>query len=342
MRVLFVEDALDGHHVPYLQGLTSSDKYESVVLIPECDERIKARQIRLKFPQKNWSDYWKWICAIAKETRNNHYDVVHFVDGDSIMRYFGLGFSLLRARKIVITYHGFYPGFPRALSYRMMCANRTAVVHTEVIQKNLQKTGVKTVNHVEYPSFSYTAQCALVQNDVPVLGALGATRKDKGLDLLLKALEKVHSPYRLLIAGKALDITQDDIEAAKPKLSGRIEYNLDFLSEAEFTRYLNMVDIFVIPYRRSFDGASGPLVEGVARGKMIIGASHGSIGRIITDNHIGKTFESENIEELAAVIEQSLQSQFVYDEVATAYKRRLTVDGFQSAYFAIYSAGSAE
>jgi len=341
MRVLFVEDALDGHHVPYLHGLTSCDKYESVVISPEYNERIHSQQIiysELKFPTKSVRAYWKWICFIAEETRRNKYDIVHFLDGDTIMRFFGLGFFLIRAPKIVITYHGFYHGFLRALSYRMMCVNRTAVVHTNTIQERLYRLGVKSVKKVEYPSFSYIKESKPILNDVPTLGALGATRWDKGLDILLQALEKVQKPYRLIIAGQALDITKEDIEKAKVKLSGKIQYNLEYLSEDEFTNYLNMIDIFVIPYRRIFDGASGPLVEGVARGKMIIGSDHGSIGQVIRDNHVGKTFESENVNELAMLITQALEKKFVYDEVAQRYQQLLSVEGFQNSYYVIYSA----
>ena len=35
MKILFVDDMLWGHHVPYLKALAENNSYESVVLIPE-------------------------------------------------------------------------------------------------------------------------------------------------------------------------------------------------------------------------------------------------------------------------------------------------------------------
>lgn len=340
MKILFVEDALDGHHSPYLNALTSTNLYESVVITPEHNDKICVRQIvfsEVKFPTKSFRAYFKWIRFVIEESKKNQYDVVHFVDGDTIMRFFGIGFSLIRAPKVVITYHGFYRGILRTLSYRLMCHGRTAVVHTNVILENMSKLGIKKVNKVEYPSFSYIQKIDRESNHIPVLGALGATRRDKGLDILLKALEKVKKPYRLLIAGQESDITQKEIEEAKEKLSGQIWYDLRFLSDEEFNDYLNQTDIFVIPYRLGFTGTSGPLVEGAVRGKLIIGADHGSVGQVIRDNHIGKTFQSENIADLARVIEESLDTDFVYDSVAKAYQQQLTVEDFRLSYYKIYS-----
>lgn len=39
----------------------------------------------------------------------------------------------------------------------------------------------------------------------------------------------------------------------------------------------------------------------MAKGKMIIAANHGSLGDIVEKNHLGYTFESENIEALKKV-----------------------------------------
>lgn len=70
------------------------------------------------------------------------------------------------------------------------------------------------------------------------------------------------------------------------------------MTDEEFEMAIQAVDAIVLPYRKTFNGASGPLGEGVAKGKMIIAANHGSLGDIVEKNHLGYTFESENIEAL--------------------------------------------
>ena len=86
-----------------------------------------------------------------------------------------------------------------------------------------------------------------------------------------------------------------------------------------------------MPYRKIFDGASGPLAEGVAysNAKTIIGPSTGSIGQIIRDNHLGKCFETEDVNSLARTIDNMLEAGFEYDEIAKQYQNSLKVTVFQ-------------
>ena len=92
-----------------------------------------------------------------------------------------------------------------------------------------------------------------------------------------------------------------------------------------------------MPYRKIFDGASGPLAEGVAYSKTIIGPSHGSIGQIIRDNHLGKCFETEDVNSLARTIDNMLEAGFEYDEIAKQYQNSLKVTVFQENHKALYA-----
>ena len=73
---------------------------------------------------------------------------------------------------------------------------------------------------------------------------------------------------------------------------------------------MSCVDIFVLPYRKEFDGASGPLTEAVVREKMIVSSDHGSLGKIVNSNHLGITFESENSKELEKALSRALVIDF--------------------------------
>lgn len=111
---------------------------------------------------------------------------------------------------------------------------------------------------------------------------------------------------------------------------------LRYLTDSEICTIVSASDIVVLPYRKIFDGASGPLVEGVAYGKTIIGPNHGSLGQIIKDNHLGYTFESENVDDLARTINKALSEKFTYDEYAEKYQKSLKTSYFIRSYTEIY------
>lgn len=184
------------------------------------------------------------------------------------------------------------------------------VVHTESLEKMLLEMGIKNVKHIEYPQFQKIAVPSTedarkqlrLKEDIPVLLALGATRDDKGLDILLDALNFVNHDFQLLIAGKEESFSEEFIDEHTKKYSTKVTKLLKFLDDYEFAECLSAADFVVLPYRKCFDGASGPLGEGVVLGKTIIGPNHGSLGDIIEKNHLGYIFEAENINSLAKVI----------------------------------------
>ena len=74
----------------------------------------------------------------------------------------------------------------------------------------------------------------------------------------------------------------------------------------------------------------------MAYGKTIIGPNHGSLGQIIKDNHLGYTFESENVDDLARTINKALSETFIYDEYAKKYQSSLSVDSFIDSHKNLY------
>ena len=96
--------------------------------------------------------------------------------------------------------------------------------------------------------------------------------------------------------------------------------NLRYLSEEELVSAAQAADIVALPYRRSFDGASGPLGIGAALGKVIVGPGHGSVGETIRENHLGHVFEAENARALAKVLDDALSDGFAADDHYQAYQ----------------------
>ena len=48
---------------------------------------------------------------------------------------------------------------------------------------------------------------------------------------------------------------------------------------------------------------------------MIVGPNHGNLGDTISKNHLGYTFETENVESLAEVLNRALAEKWEPDEM---------------------------
>lgn len=342
MKILFVDDMLWGHHVPYLKALADNHEYESIVLIPEKVPGLVSKQMvyeKLSFDSKKVSDYMECMKFIERQAQKENADIIHFVNGDKIMRYFGLGMGRLSKRwRVVITFHHFFAGCLRKLSYQLMAAHRTVVVHTDYFGEKLKQYRIRDVNHIEYPGFLPKQGKRVRNSEVPMIGMYGATRYEKGLDLLLKALEKVSRPFQLTIAGIEVDFQQSEIEKMCQPYRDKVFLDMRFLTEAELEKYWDETDLVVLPYRTKTNsaGASGQLTEGVNRGLPIIGPDQGSLGEIIQKNHLGKVYKTEDVDDLARVIEEVLESGFSYDETAKEYQKRISPEWFCEEYCRLY------
>lgn len=349
MKVMFVNMSLDGHHLDYINALCRIDGIDPVVVLDKKTDKISARQIAIEdcvFGSMKLNEHLKWIRRVEKVVKTEKPDVIHFVWGDSFYRFFGLGFwKLCKKYKCCVTFHQIRKSTAHQISIKLYSKIfDSIVVHTCSLKSYLDKRGIKNVVHIEYPNFrknvtitSNEARKRLgVQTEAPVLLSLGGTRVDKGLDILLDALGQVKEPFYLLIAGAEQGINRETIEEKIKAYKGQVKMVLRYLSIEEVDLCLIAADYIVLPYRKAFDGASGPLAEGVGYGKCIVGANHGSLGKLIEEHHIGYTFESEDCTSLAEVLTQALKKEFEYDEYAKDYRESLTVDNFQKSYFNVY------
>lgn len=340
MKIMYVDISIYGHHLIYLNGLLQAVSSESFSVLPEHEGQVIGRCRNISAPAiRTFSGYRKWMKELKKIAAEEHPDIIHFLDGDTIMRYFGWGLSGFAPSKVVITFHHFFQGKLREISIRRMLKQAAVgVFHTEQIVNKVKAFGCHNIKCVPYPCFLKTSMLKSIgyQNDPPVLLALGGTRYEKGLDILLQALKSVKSPFRLLIAGGVTDFDEEYVKKAVQSYRSCVEWDLRVLTEEEVLAYLQRADIIVLPYRRLFDGASGPMCEGVYLGKTILGPNHGSLGELIRKYHIGYTFESENIADLCRCLDAALCSPFVYDEIAIEYQKSLQPEIFKKSYVEIY------
>lgn len=371
MKILLVDNVTDGHHLIYARTLADTTAYECVAALPAGEgslspaEETVSPAVRGKeeglaggmpcvfYPPEDlngyrFGSYFRFLKHIRKIAAAEKPDVIHFLNADVLVNYIGLGMGWLKGYRTLFTFHHFFGGLRKTLSLRLLLRRASgAVVHTASLQKKFSAYGGR-VFHVEYPDFLWpsaqsSSELALSDSESALsdpaprtLLALGQTRRDKGLDLLLEALGEVTAPFRLIVAGAPCDFDEDYIRRASRSYAERVTLDLKYLSEGEMTDYLRQADVVVLPYRKSFDGASGPLTEGVGLYKCIVGPSSGSLGEIIRENHLGYTFAAEDVSALREALTRALTEDFFYDERALAYRERLSPARFGADYWEVY------
>lgn len=346
MKLVLVDTSITGHHVPYIQALSNLAD-ETIAILPEELTSLSIPQRICSFPrssQRRFSDFLRWVKAVKSIVEQEKPDIVHFLMGDDFYRFFGAGLGLFARYKVVVTLHWMRNGFAGRLSTKAIAWHSDSmVVHSTYMQQKLCSYGIKHVVHIEYPQFGtvfYPKEEARahwqLRQDTPVIVCIGGTRHDKGLDILLEALEKVEQPFQLLIAGKAEHFSEDFIRAHTQSYSDCVHCHMRFLSDEELASAVCAADVIALPYRRKFDGASGPLGDGVVHSKLIVGPDHGNLGDAIRRNHLGYTFETENVDSLADVLNRALGEKWEPDAQYLEYQKMLSVDRFQEVYRVLY------
>ena len=349
MKVLFVDNGIRGHHFQYFDSLCSIKSVEPILVLPEYCPDSDYRQIKynnIEGKRRNFIIYIKWLIEIKKIAKKTKPDIIHFLYGDAFYRYFGVGLLLLKHFRVLITFHEARKQKIQIVSLRMIMRHVTGgVVHSKYMKKMLRAHGLKNICHIEYPCFN-TSKIVTeeakkywgIEQNRKVLGCLGSTDHYKGLDILLDALKDTKISITVLIAGAQRYFTEEYIRRKSKEYDDniRIVYHLDYLTEEEFNCALNASDYIVLPYRKEFQGASGPLAEGVSLGKCIIGTDFGTIGNTIIENHLGYTFEAENTKALSDVINSALLNTFSQDDLYLSYQKSLDVKYFKKKYCKLF------
>lgn len=351
MRLLLVDTRLDGHHLTYMEALTESaieNHHEVFLAIPRTDHRFNDN-IKVSFLTSCHGhnlDYIRFILEIRRIIKETKPDIVHYLFCDAFFRYFSFGL-INHKIKTVVTCHQIRRSFLRDLSYKIIGKRVDAVVvHTDKLESDFLDLAIKNTYHIEYPRFD-EYQDVINQDEArkriglhigaeKVLLAIGGTRVDKGLDILLCALKNINLPFHLVIAGKEEGFTKSFIEEQIKPYKENVTLILEYLSDEKFHLCMTATDIVVLPYKKSFDGASGPLGEGVWLYKEIIGSDHKSLGAIIEENHLGRTFECENVESLREVIADALLTPWNPDDKYSSYRNNIDRKVFQSKYIELY------
>ena len=149
-------------------------------------------------------------------------------------------------------------------------------------------------------------------DNTPLFLFFGSLRRDKGLDILLEALQLLKQPnYKLVIAGMPYSINRSEVQQYQSRLinPNQLIPRLKFIPDDEIESYFTAVDAVVLPYRKIFTGTSGVLQRAAAAGKPIIATNVGDVGPTVQENKLGIVVEPESPAALADGIKQFLEQQ---------------------------------
>lgn len=285
--------------------------------------------------------------SFKKQLKASSPGIAHFLHADL---YYPVPFVFPFSRadkKVIFTMHYMPVSALKKRFLKNYCNKADAiVVHSEYLCDQYRELGLKNVRCIEYPSFydySTIADKATLREKmgIPegkyVFSCLGGTRYEKGLDILIEALNQLPQEFKkktiLNVVGPGFDFLKSDIESRlDPAIDSRLI--LQGVSDEEFMENVKVTDYMIIPYRRNFNGNSGPLTEAICNDVPSIVADHGNLGYLTKKYNFGKTFQSENIESLNQVIKDVLTNNYDFD---FSFKKRLTEDNFIAGYQELYN-----
>ncbi|PUZ26248.1 hypothetical protein DCC81_18665 [Chitinophaga parva] len=142
---------------------------------------------------------------------------------------------------------------------------------------------------------------AAVQVEMPPFRILftGSLITRKGVDLLIHALGRLknqHFELDIVGQGPVKPLLEQLVE--QYQLQDRVRF-YDFMDNQEAQQFLASHDLFVLPSRR--DGWGAVVNEALMQGTPVICSNHCGAS-VLINNSNGAVFQSENIEELAALI----------------------------------------
>jgi len=301
--------------------------------------RVDRRLLEFIDKKKQWSQlHWaadRFYRSLSNSLRRNRYavgncfDVVHFQEaGTPLLDQFFLK-PLTRRLPVVLTVHDVKPHYERFVGRASFIKRSLGIPHRLIVHYEAGKR--QLVDH-----WGVSAECIdiiphgimPVQNrpdqtdarkrlnlslDRQIILFFGAVRPNKGLDVLLKALEIVKSRNRrvlLVIAGGLLGRFNFEPYADIIKnfdLSDSVKSFIKFIPEEEVDDFFAASDLVVLPYLK-FEAQSGVLLRAYAHRKPVVVSNVGAMGELVVSDKVGLVVEPGAVEPLAEVVTNALNS----------------------------------
>ncbi|MCX8128918.1 MAG: glycosyltransferase family 4 protein [Clostridia bacterium] len=367
-RILFYDLLNDGHHWNYNFNLvkgfsdydccyyTSLSGSESGMAEQLDSASVKIHTVKL-LTSKN--KFIRLVLNLLNTLRlirfaeKNRYDRLHILYFDQVIVHLLLKIFFGRSIKVSATLH--WLPKQRIKLYILSFLLKYSVVdivivHGEYLRNRLIESLGDRFAHkifsVHYPIMSKnTINNKEIQLDLPELQyyhrpfvlCFGGTRYDKGLDLLLSAVNLIQEKqFSLLIVGEEQYFKRQYIEGMVSSIRNKVFLKLQYIPENMMSMYFSAADIVVLPYRKFFSGQSGPLTEAANHRCIAIGPDVGQVGYTIQHYRLGEVFEAENVTNIAETLGKVIDNAEVIKsrilENQKKYCEICSLDGFVEAY----------
>jgi len=327
MKVFLIDHRLDGHHQIYINAL---DKIEYTV---KCVDIVYFKPIRHFFAYfiKRYH-YLNQIKKMLIDNQNDKNSLYHFLYMDDFLIPIWNLFKDFKT-KIIVTLHQIPSSKVKILILKKTSRHiNKIIVHSEYIQKKLFQLGIHNVVVVDYPRFhkyeknleSFDARKYLnLPTNKMIISALGSTRYDKGIDILLNSFvylnDHIKKEIIILLSGEEDYFKENVLKLLIDKYSINCIYKFEKISDDEFYKSIISSDMIVIPYRKVFKGISGLMIEAISNRIPCISSDNESLKSTLQKHSAGLIFESENEIDLANKIrdafyqKDTLKNKLVYN-----------------------------
>ncbi len=182
------------------------------------------------------------------------------------------------------------------------------IAHAESIRATLSQQGIRNIHvippAVDTRAFAPAAVDGRKGSSPFTIGYLGRFIREKGIDLLLRAVSQLREDVRVVLTGAGPALDEWKALASELGLAEKVRWNPGGL-HSTVPAALRDLDLVVLPSRtgdRWKEQFGRVLIESMACGVPVIGSSSGEIPTVI--GKAGLTFEEGNADQLAAKIRE--------------------------------------
>jgi glycosyltransferase involved in cell wall biosynthesis len=139
--------------------------------------------------------------------------------------------------------------------------------------------------------------------DGPLLLFFGILRRDKGLEVAIKAMSGLDF-CQLMIFGTPFDWDPAGIRdfIREQGCEGSVSLEVGYCDDARMRDYFLASDVVLVPYTKSFQGQSGILSRACTYGRGVIASDLPGIGETVKEHRIGIAVEAESVDSLRQAI----------------------------------------
>ncbi|MGD2094612.1 MAG: glycosyltransferase [Phycisphaerales bacterium] len=301
--------------------------------------KVEKRLLEFTDIKQQWSQLHWAVNRFQRSLRNSlkrnrfavrgNFDVVHFQGvGTPLLDQFFLK-SLVKHLPVVLTVHDVKSHYERFVSRasfvkRSLQIPHRLIVHYEAGKKQLVEhwgvceDRVDVIPHGIMPLENAPLQMDARKKlklplDRQIILFFGGIRPNKGLDILLKALEIIKSQNNkilLVIAGGLLgrfsfEPYSDIIK--KSSLSKYVRTFIKFIPEEDVDDFFAASDLISLPYLK-FEAQSGVLLLAYAHKKSVVVSNVGAMGELVSSDKVGLTVEPRAAGPLAEAVMKVLDN----------------------------------